>query len=64
MSHTHHCPVCKVPVAVCSDEHCLGDEGHYCTLHHPDPAYHQDLIPPPGRNTTTVVIQAPTPTKE
>lgn len=47
MPHTHHCEVCKIAVAVCSDEACQGDppeDGqphpnageHYCSIHHPE----------------------------
>jgi hypothetical protein len=61
MAHTHHCKICKIPVAVCSDERCQGDEGHFCTIHHPDPQYQRDLQPPPGR--TTVVVNVPRDTK-
>jgi len=28
MPHMHHCAVCLVPVAMCSDDSCLSDESH------------------------------------
>jgi len=40
MAHTHHCQICKQVTAVCDDNHCQGDEGHYCPTHHPDPQFH------------------------
>lgn len=45
MAHTHHCEVCKQPVAVCDDGGCQGDTGHYCTVHHPNPAHHVEDKP-------------------
>jgi hypothetical protein len=45
MAHTHHCEVCKQPVAICGDDYCQGDSGHYCTAHHPDPQFHHEDEP-------------------
>lgn len=60
MAHTHHCEVCKIPVAICSDDGCVGPDafGYYCTQHHPSPQFHRDLLPPPGR-TTVIVTNGP-----
>jgi hypothetical protein len=60
VSHTHHCSHthnngqrCNEVVAVCGDEHCQGDEGHYCTRHHPDPNHRRE-DPPVIRMTVAV----------
>lgn len=39
MSHTHHCEVCKQPVAICDGDSCVQEGPHYCTVHHPDPQF-------------------------
>lgn len=56
MAHTHHCETCKVPVGICTDEGCVGQDakGHFCTLHHPDPEYHRDLNQPSKRTVVTL----------
>lgn len=54
--HTHHCEVCKQVVASCSDEHCQGDTGHFCTAHHPDPQF-QRVDPPTVRMHVKVVAE-------
>lgn len=46
--HLHYCELCKSPVASHEGgmEQCpVPDEKHYCAMHHPDPAYHQDWRP-------------------
>jgi hypothetical protein len=41
MGHTHHCEVCKQPVAICGESYCeQDDQRHYCSVHHPDPSFH------------------------
>lgn len=58
-AHYHHCEVCKVPVANCSDDACQG-EGHpnngkhYCSVHHPDPQFRVEQQPPPPRYAVLV----------
>ena len=66
MAHQHYCRVCKIPVAVCNDESCFQPDGdgefrhpnageHYCSIHHPDPAYRVDPIHPPGKEGMIVI---------
>lgn len=53
MPHIHHCKVCMIPVANCSDDSCKGDEGHgnagehYCSIHHPAEHKVEQAAPPP-----------------
>lgn len=63
MPHTHHCAVCKIPVAVCSDDACANDETHgnagehYCPIHHTE-AEHK-VIPPPPLSRFNITVVAP-----
>lgn len=62
MAHTHHCEVCQISTAVCTDQACEG-EGHanagkhYCSIHHPDPAHRVEQAAPPPRYAVLVKDQ-------
>ena len=61
MAHTHHCEECGVAVAACdgSAEECSQPSGHFCSLHHPDPAIRRELVQPIKRTVITVPVPAP-----
>jgi hypothetical protein len=53
MPHYHYCAICKIPVALCSDDSCKEEDSghanvgeHYCSIHHPDPEHHVEPTPP------------------
>jgi hypothetical protein len=56
MAHQHYCEQCGVAVAICSDDGCVGPDGYgwFCTLHHPAPEHHQDLVQPVKRTIVTI----------
>lgn len=64
MSHTHHCQVCKIAVAMCSDDACTGDDEHanagehYCSIHHPEEE-HKAVVPPPLSRFNITVVAPP-----
>lgn len=51
MPHYHNCNVCGVQVSACSDDSCQKDATHpnygkhYCSQHHPDPAFRVETKP-------------------
>ena len=51
MGYTLHCPVCKQVTGCVDSEHMGavtmvdGVPAEYCTLHHPDPAFHAEDKP-------------------
>jgi hypothetical protein len=60
VSHTHHCVVCNMTVAICS-EACVHEGDHYCSVHHPDPAKRHNPAPVARMNVRVVSDAIPDP---
>lgn len=60
MGYTLHCPICKVVTGHIGDQHpgpiplIDGVPAEYCTIHHPDQLFHQDLISPAPKRIKSV----------